>query len=86
MLDSNSVFLIDAGLELYQWNGKKSSLANKVFCNILLRRINSNDRNHKAEIITYEEFEEEDSFWEFFDEERTKENGNIWSFLNSVIY
>jgi len=77
MFDSNCVMLVDAGLELYQWNGKNSSLKNKVFCSILLHRINSNDRNNKAKIKVYEEFEEESHFWELFDEKRTEENGNL---------
>eukprot|EP00833_Pecoramyces_ruminatium_P004791 jgi/Orpsp1_1/1178823/evm.model.c7180000066857.1 len=79
MFDTNSVFLIDAGLELYQWNGKNSSFINKAFCRILLKRINSNDRKGKAEIIEFEEFEEDTSFWELFDEQRTEENAEEFS-------
>jgi len=75
MFDSNSVLLIDNGLELYQWNGKNSSFINKVYASILLKRINSNERNNKAIIKEFEEFEEESSFWELFEEERTEENG-----------
>jgi len=76
MFNTNNVFLIDNGLELYQWNGKKSSTINKVFGSILLKRINSNERNNKAVIKEYEEFEEEPSFWELFEEERTEENAS----------
>ncbi|ORX41675.1 actin depolymerizing protein [Piromyces finnis] len=75
MFNTNNVFIIDNGFELYQWNGKKSSIKNRVFGNILLKRINSNERNKKAEVKEFEEFEEDDSFWELFEEERTEENG-----------
>jgi len=75
MFDTNCVFIIDNGLELYQWNGKQSSNLNRVFGSILLKRINSNERNNKAEVKEFEEFEEDSSFWDLFEEERTEENG-----------
>ena len=50
-LSSDSVFLLDFGLEVMQWNGASSSLNHKSKCRMVMQRINKSERTGKASII-----------------------------------
>jgi gelsolin len=61
-LNSGDVFILDAGLTIYQWNGKKSGAAEKGRAAQLTRAIDDS-RNGKPEVVVMEEGSEEEAFW-----------------------
>ncbi|KAI8899011.1 hypothetical protein BC833DRAFT_525213 [Globomyces pollinis-pini] len=65
-LKSECVYVLDSGLELYQWNGLQSSLQHRSKGRMLLGRINKQERSCKASVIELDQNDEDDRFWEFF--------------------
>ncbi|KAJ3098162.1 hypothetical protein HDU97_004210 [Phlyctochytrium planicorne] len=54
------VYLIDAGLEIIQWNGSKSSLAIRSKCRMFCEGVNASERVSRAEIFEINEGEEDE--------------------------
>lgn len=50
-LDTENVFLLDAGLKLFLWYGKKARNTVKSKSRLLAEKINKNERKNKAEIV-----------------------------------
>ncbi|KNC98336.1 uncharacterized protein SPPG_06729 [Spizellomyces punctatus DAOM BR117] len=71
-LKSDAVFLLDWGLEIFQWNGSKSSLHQRAKCRILTDRINRLERVGRAHVEEIEEWGEPQRFWEILGGERTE--------------
>lgn len=63
-LNSGSVYVIDYGREIIQWNGSNSSLQHRTKCRIICHRINKCDRQSKAEYREIDENDKNDHFWE----------------------
>jgi gelsolin len=61
-LNSGDVFILDNGLKIYQWNGKKSGPQEKMKGAQLCKSI-AEDRKGKAKIIVLEEGDKEADFW-----------------------
>jgi len=63
-LNSSDVFILDAGLTLYQWNGSKSNGAEKVKGATVCRAIDE-DREGRTQVIVYSEGDSDVSadFW-----------------------
>jgi len=61
-LNSGDVFVLDAGLQVYQWNGKKSGPAEKQKGAELGRAI-AGERKGRAKITVMEEGDKEPEFW-----------------------
>ncbi|CAH0715389.1 unnamed protein product, partial [Brenthis ino] len=51
-LDPRYVFLLDAGLRIYLWNGKKAKNTLKSKARLFAEKINKEERKNKAELIT----------------------------------
>ncbi|KAJ3331735.1 hypothetical protein HDU76_002350 [Blyttiomyces sp. JEL0837] len=64
VLDSEGVFVVDNGLEILQWNGVGSSLANRSKGRIICDSINANERVGRATIFEMDEGQEDDRLWE----------------------
>jgi hypothetical protein len=62
-LNSGDVFILDAGLKLYQWNGSKSGPFEKTRAAQLSRKLDD-ERDGKPEVIVLEEGSESAEFWE----------------------
>ncbi|KAI5719900.1 hypothetical protein M8J76_016466 [Diaphorina citri] len=62
-LDPRFVFLLDAGLKLYIWNGPKAKNTFKSKTRLLAEKINKNERKNKAEILTEQYNGESSEFW-----------------------
>ncbi|KAJ3289119.1 hypothetical protein HK104_007716, partial [Borealophlyctis nickersoniae] len=75
-LRPGSVFLLDWGREIWQWNGKGATLQHRMKCRMLIDRINSLERGGKAEIEEIDEGSEVPHFWEILGGERTEEDAN----------
>ncbi|KAJ3008494.1 UNVERIFIED_CONTAM: hypothetical protein HDU68_003095, partial [Siphonaria sp. JEL0065] len=65
-LESNNVYLIDAGHDLIQWNGKESCLTVRSKCRILTNIINGTDRVGKASVSEIEEGQNSEAFEKIF--------------------
>ena len=62
-LCTDDVFVLDNGLQLYQWNGKSSNAGEKAKGGEILRQIRE-ERNFKpSEPIILEEGEDDENFW-----------------------
>jgi len=61
-LNSGDVFLLDAGLTLYQWNGSKASGAEKIKAAALVRAIDD-EREGKPQVVVVEENDNNADFW-----------------------
>jgi hypothetical protein len=59
---TENVYLLDVGLEIFQWNGSRSSLQHKSKCRIACERIKKCDRQAKA---VYYELAEGDTHQRF---------------------
>lgn len=67
-LGSNRVILIDAGLLLYQWNGKRSTLTDRMKCRLFAEKICRVERpTGKADLFEVDERQEPEEFWDVFD-------------------
>jgi len=62
-LNDGDCFILDAGLKLYQWNGRHAGLFEKTKAAQLSRTIDS-ERDGKAQILVQEHGQEEPEFWE----------------------
>lgn len=62
-LDHRYVFVLDTGLKIYIWNGKKSKNTLKSKARLLCEKINKNERKNKAEIYTELPGSESREFW-----------------------
>ena len=63
-LTSSSVFILDYGLEIFQWNGRHSGLQHRLKARLITARINKNERKARAIVIEMDEGQETTRFWE----------------------
>ncbi|XP_049849364.1 protein flightless-1 [Schistocerca gregaria] len=68
-LDPRYVFVLDTGLKIFMWYGKKSKNTFKSKARLMAEKINKNERKNKAEILTELPGEESSDFWLAFGEE-----------------
>jgi gelsolin len=61
-LNAGDVFLLDAGLDLYQWNGPTAGIAEKRKCMDLVANLKK-DRNGKPKSIILDGLEDCEPFW-----------------------
>ncbi|XP_041979450.1 protein flightless-1 [Aricia agestis] len=62
-LDPRYVFVLDAGLQIYLWNGKKAKNTLKSKARLFAEKINKEERKNKAELIAEPLGKEPRSFW-----------------------
>lgn len=62
-LDPRFVFILDTGIKIYLWNGKKAANILVSKARLLCEKINKNERKNKAEIITEIVKTESKEFW-----------------------
>ncbi|XP_053610117.1 protein flightless-1 [Plodia interpunctella] len=62
-LDPRYVFLLDAGLTIYLWNGKKAKNTLKSKARLFAEKINKEERKNKAELIAEPPGKEPANFW-----------------------
>ncbi|XP_025115858.1 LOW QUALITY PROTEIN: protein flightless-1 homolog [Pomacea canaliculata] len=63
VLDMRHVFLLDAGLKLFIWFGKKSNLVTSDKVKVITEKINKNERKGNAEIFVFSQNQETADFW-----------------------
>lgn len=63
-LDPRFVFVLDTGVKIFIWYGKKSKNTLKSKARLMSEKINKNERKSKAEIFTEIPGEESSDFWE----------------------
>ncbi|RZF40467.1 hypothetical protein LSTR_LSTR000346 [Laodelphax striatellus] len=68
-LDPRFVFVLDAGLKIFLWYGKKAKNTFKSKARLLAEKINKNERKNKAEIFMESIHEESTDFWRMLGEE-----------------
>lgn len=68
-LDPRYIFILDTGLKIFMWYGKKAKNNFKAKARLLAEKINKNERKNKAEIITETFKEESCDFWKALGEE-----------------
>ncbi|KAF4529062.1 hypothetical protein B566_EDAN006083 [Ephemera danica] len=68
-LDPRYVFVVDCGIKIYLWYGKKSKNTLKSKSRLLSEKINKNERKNKAEIITETPGDECSEFWRVLGDE-----------------
>jgi len=61
-LNDGDVFLLDAGLKLWQWNGKSAGIAEKRKANELIASIKQ-DRHGKPTSLVLDDLESDETFW-----------------------
>lgn len=62
-LDVGYVFILDIGMKIYLWNGKKAKNTLKSKARLMCEKINKNERKNKAEIISEAMGNESKEFW-----------------------
>ena len=62
-LDPRFVFMLDVGLKIFIWNGKKSKNTIKSKARLMAEKINKNERKNKADIIIEMMGSESKEFW-----------------------
>ncbi|KAK7111739.1 protein flightless-1 homolog [Littorina saxatilis] len=62
-LDKRHVFLLDAGMRLFIWTGKKSNLVTRTKSRLIAEKINKNERKGNAEIEVFPHGQETMEFW-----------------------
>lgn len=62
-LDPRFVFVLDIGLKIFIWYGKKCKNTLKSKARLLAEKINKNERKNKAEIYTEIMGDESKDFW-----------------------
>lgn len=62
-LDPRFVFVLDAGMKIFLWNGKKAKNTLKSKSRLMCEKINKNERKNKAEIMTETLGNESRDFW-----------------------
>lgn len=65
-LDAENVFLLDAGLKIYLWHGKKSKNTVKSKSRLMAEKMNKNERKNRAEIFTELQGHESADFLKLF--------------------
>ncbi|KAJ1567095.1 hypothetical protein HK405_007183, partial [Cladochytrium tenue] len=78
-LTSDHVYLIDGGMEIFQWNGKDSSLANKAHGGIISESISGSERYGRATVLEIDEGEEPDRLWEVLNSRRSNPRSKVES-------
>ena len=75
-LDPRYVFLVDAGLSIYVWYGKKCKNVLKSKARLMSEKINKVERKNKAEIFIFSQGDEPMEFWQTLadDEDEDVEN------------
>ncbi|XP_054268551.1 protein flightless-1 [Macrosteles quadrilineatus] len=68
-LDPRFVFLLDTGLKIFMWYGKRAKNTFKSKARLLAEKINKNERKNKAEIIMETLNDESCDFWRALGEE-----------------
>ncbi|XP_046688250.1 LOW QUALITY PROTEIN: protein flightless-1-like [Homalodisca vitripennis] len=68
-LDPRFVFLLDTGLKIFMWYGKRAKNTFKSKARLLAEKINKNERKNKAEIIMETLNDESADFWKALGEE-----------------
>ncbi|XP_066138736.1 protein flightless-1 isoform X1 [Euwallacea fornicatus] len=63
-LDPHFVFILDTGMNIFIWNGKKAKNTLKSKARLMCEKINKNERKNKAEIITETVGDESKEFWD----------------------
>jgi len=61
-LNNGDVFILDAGLEIYQWNGKTAGLAEKNKAKDIVQNLKK-DRNGKPKAQILDDLEDCEAFW-----------------------
>ncbi|XJO75768.1 hypothetical protein BDV3_006392 [Batrachochytrium dendrobatidis] len=69
-LKSDGVFLLDWGLEIFQWNGSASNMHHRVKCRMICDRINTLERVGRAHVVVVDEGDEPFRLWEILGGER----------------
>jgi gelsolin len=64
-MNSKDVFVLDAGLRIYDWRGKTSTGFEKLQATILVKKL-WEKRNQKPQLFTIEQGEESEEFKEYF--------------------
>ncbi|XP_076458808.1 protein flightless-1 homolog isoform X1 [Babylonia areolata] len=64
-LDKRHVFLLDGGMKLIIWVGKKSNLVTRTKSRLIAEKINKNERKGSAEITVMPQGQETAEFWKF---------------------
>jgi len=62
-LNTGDIFILDLGLQIYQWNGKKAGVAEKLKATQLSRAIND-ERGGRPKVTVLEEADRDKEFWE----------------------
>lgn len=62
-LDPRFVFILDTGMKIFVWNGKKATNISVSKARLLCEKINKNERKNKAEIVTEVVKSESTEFW-----------------------
>ncbi|CAG9834779.1 unnamed protein product [Diabrotica balteata] len=62
-LDPRYVFILDTGVNIFVWNGKKAKNTLKSKSRLMCEKINKNERKNKAEILTEAAGSESKDFW-----------------------
>lgn len=62
-LDPRFVFILDTGVKIFLWNGKKAANILVSKSRLLCEKINKNERKNKAEILTETAKSESKEFW-----------------------
>jgi len=78
-LDPRYVFLLDAGLRIYVWYGRRCKNTLKSKARLMAEKVNKNERKNKGTISIFQQGDETEMFWtdlrqhEEFDEEEGEE-------------
>lgn len=62
-LDPRFVFILDTGMKIFVWNGKKAANILVSKARLLCEKINKNERKNKAEIFNEIVKQESKDFW-----------------------
>ncbi|XP_028172324.1 protein flightless-1-like isoform X3 [Ostrinia furnacalis] len=66
-LDPRLVFVLDAGLTIYLWNGKKAKNTLKSKARLFAEKINKEERKNKAELVAEPPGKEPAAFWKLLE-------------------
>ncbi|KAI8923913.1 hypothetical protein BC831DRAFT_403171, partial [Entophlyctis helioformis] len=73
-LKSDAVYILDWGLEIFQWNGSASALQHRAKGRMVCNRLNRLERVGRAHFVEMDEWDEVPRFWEILGGERTRED------------
>lgn len=62
-LDPRFVYILDVGLKIFLWYGKKAKNTLKSKARLMIEKINKNERKNRAEIIQEQLGDESEEFW-----------------------